>query len=114
MTDVVLTRQRVADGKTDELRKWCAELADRTEEVRATLCDEEMFTESAFLERTDDGDYLYYYMEAEDVPAALDAFAASDHGIDREHRERMGDVVAEDPTLDEFEVLYHVSNPDRP
>lgn len=113
MTDVVLTRQRVTEGKTDELREWCAELADREDEVRATLRDEGMYTESAFLERTDDGDYLYYYMEAENLPAALDAFESSDHDVDREHRETMADVVAEDPALDEFELLYHVTNPDR-
>lgn len=114
MTDVVLTRQRVEDGKTEKLRDWCEELANRSDEVRETLRDEGMYTETAFLERTEDGHYLYYYMEAEDVPAALQAFGESDHDVDREHEATMSDVVAESPALDEFEVLYHAVNPDRP
>ena len=112
MVDVVLTRQKVRDGARQQLHEWCQELSERKEEVRETLRRERMYTESAFLHRTDDGDYLYY-MEAEDVEDALETFAKSDTRTDQEHAAVMKDVVAESPCLEEFELLYHAVDPDR-
>lgn len=59
MVDSVLTRQKIRDGMTQELRELCQELSERKDEARKTLQNENMGTESAFLHRTDEGEYLY-------------------------------------------------------
>lgn len=113
MTDVVLIRQAVDPGKVRRLKEWTSELRTRTDETVETLRDEGVYTESAFLERTDDGPFLVTYVEAEDVDRAMTAFAESTHDIDATHREVLDDVLEDGETVGEFEPLYHVSNPDR-
>ncbi len=113
MTDVELVRQRVKPGKVDRLREWMAEIEDREEEALATLRDEGMLTETAFLEDREDGTYLYYYMEAEDLDRVREQFADSDHEIDAEHKRVMETVLVDDATERVEEVLYHLANPER-
>ncbi|WP_436932211.1 DUF6176 family protein [Halosimplex halobium] len=113
MTDVVMVKQRVEEGKVDRLREWMAEVRDRRDEAEATLRDEGMLTESAFLERTDDGPHLVYYMEAEDIERVWDQYEDSDHDIDREHKQVMSDVLPDGRDVGDYELLYHLTNPDR-
>ncbi|WP_436911871.1 DUF6176 family protein [Halosimplex marinum] len=113
MTDVVMVKQRVEEGKVDRLREWMAEVRDRRDEAEATLRDEGMLTESAFLERTDDGPHLVYYMEAEDIERVWDQYEDSDHDIDREHEQVMSEVLADGRDVGEYERLYHLTNPER-
>jgi len=89
------------------------EVRDRTEEVEATLRDEGMQTESAFLEHTDDGPHLVYYMEAEDIERVWDQFEDSDHDIDEAHKAVMREVLEDGQDVGEYELLYHVTNPER-
>ncbi|WP_235853480.1 DUF6176 family protein [Halosimplex salinum] len=89
------------------------EVRDRSDEVVETLRDEGMKTESALLERTDDGPHLVYYMEAEDIERVWDQFEDSDHDIDEEHKEVMREVLEDGQDVGEYELLYHVTNPDR-
>lgn len=111
MADVVLTKQRIEPGKTERLREWMAEIRQREEEARETHENEEMAAEAAFLEETEDGDFLIYYMEAEDIEHAAEAFNDSTHEIDAEHKAVM-DNVLEDPTdVGDFELFYHLRNP---
>jgi hypothetical protein len=65
MVDVVLTKQRIEPGKISQLREWTEEIRQRENEAVATLKNEGMHSESAFIESTADGDFLVYYMEAE-------------------------------------------------
>jgi len=113
MTDVVMVKQRVEQGKVDRLKAWVAEVRDRRAEAEDTLRDEGMLTESAFLEHTDDGPYLVYYMEAEDIDRVWEQFEDSDHDIDREHEEVMSEVLEDGRDVGEYERLYHLTNPDR-
>lgn len=114
MADVVLTKNRIEPGKTERLREWMSEIRSRDEEAVETLRHEGMHTEAAFLERTDEGDYLVYFMEAADIEAVFEAFESSPHEIDHEHRAVMEEVLADEPTGSEIELLYHMVNPDRP
>jgi hypothetical protein len=61
-------------------------LAAQRDEVLATLQDEGVTVESAFLERAADGDYLIYYMRAADRQRAAGAAALSAHPIDQYHQ----------------------------
>jgi L-rhamnose mutarotase len=112
MTDVILTKQQVEPGKVDRLREWMAEVADREDEAAATLQNGGILTESAFLEHAEDGTYLVYYMEAENVERAFEAYSNSTHDIDQEHQEVMSEVLVDDDGS-EYEPLYHLANPDR-
>jgi predicted Rdx family selenoprotein len=113
MTDVVMVKQRIEEGKVDRLTEWMAEVRDRSDEAEATLRDEGMLTESAFLEHTDDGPHLVYYMEAEDIGRVWEQYEDSDHDIDREHKQVMREVLEDGRDVGEFEPLYHLTNPDR-
>lgn len=62
MVDFVLTKQRIEPGKTERLREWTDEIRDREDEAVETLRNEGMYTEAAFLERTDEGEFLVYFM----------------------------------------------------
>jgi hypothetical protein len=110
MTDVALTRQQLESGKTEQLREWMTEIRQREDEARETLADEGMVAEAAFLERTEDNDFLVYYMEAEDLEHASDAFSDSTHDIDEEHKAVMNDVLEDSADGGEFELLYHLRN----
>jgi hypothetical protein len=114
MADVVLTRQRIESGKTEQLREWMTEIRQREDEARETLENEGMVAEAAFLEQTEDEDFLVYYMEAEDVEHVYEAFSDSSHDIDEEHKAVMNDVLEDSANVDGFELLYHLRNPERP
>ncbi|QLH78063.1 hypothetical protein HZS55_12465 [Halosimplex rubrum] len=113
MTDVVMVKQRVKGDEVDRLKAWMAEVRDRSDEAEETLRDEGMLTESAFLEHTDDGPHLVYYMEAEDIDRVWDQYADSDHDIDEEHKAVMQEVLEDGRDVGEFESLYHLTSPER-
>jgi hypothetical protein len=114
MTDVLLARHRIEDAKADRLREWFDELERREDEVVATLRNERMFTESAFVgDGPEDGaTYLYVFLEAADMAEARGAADDSDFEIDAEHREVIEDVLV-DGGGEEMELLGHFTNPER-
>lgn len=114
MPEVILTKQKIEEGKTERLKEWIAEIRDRKEEAIQTLKNEGMHSETAFIEHTDDGDYLVYYMRADDIDEVFEAFRASSHEIDIEHKEVMRDVLESAENEGDYELLYHLANPDRP
>jgi hypothetical protein len=113
MTDVVLVKQRVEPGKEQRLREWLREVRRREDEAVETLRDEGVLTESAFLEHTDRGTFLVYYMEAEDIDHVQQSFEHSDHKIDEEHKAVMREVLVDGRNVGEYERLYHLTHPER-
>ncbi len=113
MTDVVLVRQKLRPGKTETMRAWCAELESREDEVFETLENEGVYTESRFLRSTDEGDFLFTFMEAEDIAASKEAVANSNFDIDDDHAAVMDDVIVEGST-ELLVQLDHFSHPARP
>lgn len=73
-------------GSLERVREWAAELTRRRDEALATLRDEGTIVESVFLERTGEGDYLIYYMKAENFERARAVYGSSTHAIDAYHR----------------------------
>jgi len=98
MTDVVLVRQELRPGKTERLREWCTELESREEEVFETLDNEGVYTECRFLRSTDDGDFLFTFMEAADIAESKAAVEDSDFDIDDEHAAVMEEVLVDGST----------------
>ncbi|MYL16370.1 DUF6176 family protein [Halorubrum distributum] len=113
MVDVVLTKQRIEPGKTERLEAWAREIRDRESEAIETLRNERMHSETAFVEHADDGDYLVYYMKAEDIDAAYEAYEESSHDIDEEHKRVLTEVLETGENVGEYDLLYHLDNPDR-
>ena len=114
MVDIVMTKRRIEPGKTRWLKEWMAEIRRREDEAVETYESEEMYGESTFIERTDEGDFLVYYMESEDAQRAYEAFENSTHEIDREHKEVMEEVLEDERNVGEYELLYHLTHPNRP
>ncbi|WP_227353314.1 DUF6176 family protein [Haladaptatus salinisoli] len=114
MVDVVLTKRKIKPGKTRRLKEWMAEIRSREDEAVETYESEGMHSESAFIERTDEGDFLVYYMESEDARRAYEAFENSTHEIDREHKEVMEATLEDERSVGEYELLYHLAHPNRP
>lgn len=114
MADVQLIRYRLEPGKKDRLYEWTKEVESRRDEAVETLRDENVFSEAAFFESREDGDYVSFYVEAEDIETATRAFENSSHDIDREFKNLLREVVAEDQPDERIELLYHLANPERP
>jgi len=101
-----LSIRRIKPEKEARLREWLLELNGRAEEVRATFEAETVRAEQAYIIPTSDGPLLVYAMEAEDFDRGRQAFAASKHAIDHEHRAVMRECLNESL---ELRPLYDVS-----
>lgn len=78
---------RLKPDSVGRVREWADELRNRTDETLATLRDEGVVVESAFLDRTDEGDFLIYYLKAKSLDAATQAVSQSLHPIDAFHQQ---------------------------
>ncbi|WP_134669865.1 DUF6176 family protein [Halorussus marinus] len=114
MVDVVLSKQKIEAGKTQRLEEWAREVRDREAEAIETLKNEGMYEETAFIEHTDGGDFLIYYMKAEDVDRVYEAYEESSHAIDEEHEQVMLDVLENGDNVGDYDFLYHLDNPEQP
>lgn len=114
MAEIVLTKQKIEPGKTQRLEEWVREVRNRKSEAIETLQNEGMHAETAFIEHTDEGDFLVYYMKADDVQRVYHAFEESAHPIDAEHKQVMMDVLETGADVGDFDFLYHLDNPELP
>lgn len=77
---------RLKPGGLERAREWAAEINRRSNEALATLRDEGVTIESAFLDSTSEGDFLIYYMRASDFDRAKEVVSQSPHPIDAYHK----------------------------
>lgn len=122
MADAILVKQKIAPGKTERARKLFRkfEQLKRADAAQDVLQKEGVYTESAFLQQTEDGDYVLYYIEAEDGKEVYDVYQdimadpeGEGEGLE-ESLEEFQEVVAGDPFVADVEFLYHLTTPDRP
>jgi hypothetical protein len=114
MADIILTKQKIESGKTTQLKEWMDEICEREEEAIETLKSEGMHSETAFIEHTEEGDFLVYYMRADDMEQVFDSFNESSHEIDEEHKQVMDEVLESGENIGDYELLYHMDNPELP
>ncbi|WP_135822407.1 DUF6176 family protein [Halostella litorea] len=122
MPDAFLVKQRIEPGKTERAKEVFRSVGEikSSDAAQNVLKKEGVHTESAFLQRTDDGEYVLYYIEAEDGGEVYDVYqeVMADPGGEaeglEEFLEEFQDVVAGDPFVADVEFLYHVTTPDRP
>ena len=80
-------RVRLKPNSLGRVRAWAAELNGRGDEVLATLRDEQVAIESVFLDETDEGDFLVYYVKVRSLEQAEQVVQRSQHAIDAYHQE---------------------------
>ena len=124
MVDTILVEQEIEAGETERARELFEVVRQpddfESEAEGRALRKEGVYTESAFLQRRDDGDYVLYYIEAEDGTRVRDVF--EDIRADPEGEiggleafmAEFETVMAGPPTLADAELLYHVTDPERP
>lgn len=69
------------------VREWATTLNERRDEVLATLRDEGVFVETVFLEDSEAGAFLIYFIKAMDLACANEVAAKSTHAIDAFHKQ---------------------------
>jgi hypothetical protein len=92
MYETVCTRIKLKPGSVERVREWAAEINRRSDEALSTLRDEGVVVESAFLDSSDEGDFLVYYMKAKDMSRAREVARNSTHAIDKFHRGVMREI----------------------
>ncbi len=101
---------KLKPNSRDRVREWANTLNARKAEVLTTMQDEDVIVESAFLYRSEDGDFLVYYMKAENLLKAQKVAKESRHAIDAYHKQFKRDTwgsVEELELLVDFERITH-------
>lgn len=97
---------RLKSGSLDRVREWARTLNEtRRGEALATLRDETVVLEAAFLDHTAEGDFLVYVMTAESFEQSKHAAMHSVHSIDEYHRQFKREVWEQ---IQELESLVHL------
>jgi Family of unknown function (DUF6176) len=105
---------RLKAGSRDRVREWAKTLNEtRRDEAIATLRDETVILEAAFLDHTDEGDFLIYVMTAESFERSRHAAIQSTHAIDEYHRQFKREVWEEIQELEPLVHLERISELDR-
>lgn len=105
MTKAKLAHFKFKPGAKQTWLDWSEELKRRKDEVIATLKNEGVVSESCFI--SEDGESIYYFMEAEDFEKARSAVASSPHPIDADHKAaRSGSLEF----IGQLECLFHFEN----
>jgi hypothetical protein len=111
MYETVCTKIKLKPGSQGRAREWAAEIGRRAEEARATLRQEGVVVESVFLESGAEGDFLIYYMKAENMERARAAGRASRHAIDEYHHRMMSEICESGQRLELLVDLDLIGEP---
>jgi hypothetical protein len=107
LVETVCVKVRLKPDSIGRVRAWAAELTNRADETLATLRDEGVIVESAFLDRTAEGDFLIYYLKAKSLNAAAEAVSQSLHPIDAYHQQFKREAW---DTREQLELLIDFEN----
>ena len=102
--EVRCIKAKLKKNSLDQVKEWFSILRTRKDEVLETLKKENIFVESAFLDKINDDDYLIYYIKSPDISHALNVFKNSQLAIDNFYKENWNQFCEEievlDPLLD--------------
>ncbi len=108
----VLSTAWIVPGKGDRLREWYRELASRRDEALASLQNEGIRQEAAFILDTEHGELLCVFIEVEDMEKANEAFYSSPYELDHMHRQVMDETTVGGAGGRAFaELMYVFQNP---
>jgi Family of unknown function (DUF6176) len=99
--------RRVNPGRANELREWLAQVnGPRRVEALATLVDEGITHEQAYLIEGAEGPVVVYVMEVDDIEATQEATRSSEHPIVADHK-RVMELAVGDPLPSELLLDLH-------
>lgn len=117
MAEIFLRKQQIKPGKTDLLKSKVTELQraaqNDAEGVKAIWDAETLRTLSLFIERTDEADYLLWYIEADDLQQLIAARSKSTHPLHDLEDELMAETLISSQDVGDTEPLLHAIHPDR-
>ena len=118
VTEPFLRKQRIEPGKTERAREWLAELKESTRENSSEAldiwADEGLYTLSMFIEHAEDGDYLVWYIETDDLERLIEVRENSTYDLHDLEDAMLADVLESPEQASDFEVLAHGVSPERP
>jgi prolyl oligopeptidase PreP (S9A serine peptidase family) len=100
---------KLKPGSIDRVREWAQIINTRSDEALETLRDEGVVVESAFLDRTEQGDFLIYYVKAKSFERMEEVVQKSSHPIDAYHRQVMQEIRVERSGLELLIDLDRIS-----
>ncbi len=83
---------KLKPNSLEKVREWARTINKRKDEALATLLDENVILETVFLDETSEGDFLIYFMKAENFEKVKEVFERSVHEIDEYHRNFMSET----------------------
>lgn len=98
--ETICVKIKLKPNSLELVRKWAETMNARKEEALATLRDETVIIESAFLDQTSEGDFLITFMKAESLAKAREAVRNSVHEIDKFHQKFKHDTWEERKSLE--------------
>ncbi len=108
MTQVKLVKLKFKENGKKIWLDWSEELKRRKDEVIETLKNEGVVSEACFM--SEDGESVYYFMEAEDFEKAKNASGSSVCPIDADHKKAREMSLEK---LGNLECLFHFENRDK-
>ena len=105
MTNVKLVKFKFKPNTKQIWIDWSEELKQRKDEVVETLKNEGVVSEACFI--SEDGEYVYYFMEAEDFEKARNAVIENPHPIDADHKKARESSLE---LVSKLECLFHFDN----
>lgn len=95
--NIELSRFRVIDGQSHIVDEWMKFLNDNMDDVLLTLDGERMYVETIFREKTDEGEFLYWYsIQGEGGQDVME----SESWIDKKHLEYWDVCIDNDSQVD--------------
>ena len=114
MYETQLLKIKIRAGKTDRVIEFLRSLKARKELALEAMHREGMIIESMFLERRDDGDYLYYYAKSPDLMRANQVNMQATDALTLEIRafvaETWDHITSPEPILD-LELIQEEASP---
>ena len=98
----ICVRVALKEGSTEAVKEWFHTLMNRREETLESLRNEGVIVESAFLDRQPNGDFLIYYMRAQDIEKAIAIFQNSSLDIDAYHKNCWGKYCGQSTPLEQL------------
>jgi len=118
MPELFAVRQKLEPGRSGELRERRSEPAETARSNAAEIRDiwekESLHTLSLFVEHAVDGDYLVWYVEAEDRDQLIEARLSSTSPLHDIEDELMAAVLEDPEEVGNVEPLFHAVSPERP
>ena len=82
----ICAKIKLKPNSLQRLKEWAEELNKRKYEALETLKDEGVYIEAAFIDKTEIGDFLIYFMKVDDLEHANQIAKRSKHAIDAYHK----------------------------